>query len=156
MFQRDDTTERFFVDGQPGDDGVVAGGFRWLAAYSREHAHTEGALVVPQLRSLDNVARVIGVAPVAEEARADPPRRLRRRRTAPFTESKSPWSYEGPILAVWTRDKSLEKLDTTGAAAICAAPWLPENIATWKENWNPVDVLSGNPGVPQRRSAIRL
>jgi hypothetical protein len=44
---------------------------------------------------------------------------------------------------VWTRDKSLDKLDTTGAAAICAAPWVPDNIEGWKTNWNPVDVRTG-------------
>jgi hypothetical protein len=63
-----------------------------------------------------------------------------------YTETKPPSTYEGPILAVWTRDKSLDKLDTTGAVAICAAPWNPDNIVDWKANWNPIDVRTGQHG----------
>jgi hypothetical protein len=121
MFERDDDTARFFVSGAAADDEVVVLGFRWLGAYAREHGHSEAALVVPGLRNLDSLARVIGTA-AARQLKKDRRLVVDGLTISLYTETKHPWSVDGPILAVWTRDKSLEKLDTTGAAAICAAP----------------------------------
>lgn len=142
MFEREDNTERFFVSGEPADDEVAALGFRWLGEYAREHGHSEAALVVPGLRSLDSLARVIG-AGAAKRLHKDRRVVSNGLTIGLYTETKPPWSLDGPVLAVWTRDKSLEKLDTTGAAAICAAPWMPDKIADWRANWSPVDVRSG-------------
>ena len=60
------------------------------------------------------------------------------------TASRLPYGFDsGPILAIWTRDKELDKLDTLGAPALCAVPWRPDNITGWKANWSPVDIQSG-------------
>lgn len=47
---------------------------------------------------------------------------------------------------MWTSDKTLEKIDSLSAPAICAVYWSPENIAAWKTNWNPTDIRTGRRG----------
>jgi hypothetical protein len=142
VFERTDSTDRFFVSGQAADDEVVVLGFRWLASYAREHSHSDAALVVPALRSLDSLERIIGTTSKKRLAR-DRTLEIDGLTVALYTDTRLPFAIEGPILAVWTRDKSLDKLDTTGAAAICAAPWNPDNIVDWLANWNPIDVRTG-------------
>lgn len=142
MFRREDDTERVFVSGAAGDDDVVGEGFRWLASYAGKHRHERAAIVLPGVKNAEYLERIIGAGP-ARRLRKDRELGLGGLTLEMYTEVKPPSAYEGPILAVWTRDKSLDKLDTTGAAAICAAPWNPDNIADWKANWNPIDVRTG-------------
>ena len=144
MFEREDSTERFFVSGEAGDDDVVREGFRWLAEYARENGHARAALVVPGVKNAGYLDRIIG-RPAAKRLQKERRLAVASITIEMYTESKPPYAFDGPILAVWTRDKSLDKLDTTGAAAICAAPSNPDNIADWKANWNPVDVHTGHP-----------
>lgn len=144
VYTREDNTERFFVSGDAGDDEVVRLGFRWLADYARQHGYARVALVLPGVRNAGYLGRIIGAA-AAKRLQTD--RRLVTETVMidMYTETKPPNSFAGPILAVWTRDKALDKLDTTGAPAICAAPSNPDNIADWKASWNPVDVRTGQP-----------
>jgi hypothetical protein len=145
MFEREDKTKRFFVNVDGPDDEAVKEGFAWLVAYAVTNGYSRAALIAPALRSVDNMGRSLGAVAVA----------LKKHRSVSvsgltvelFTDQNVPYYYEhGPVLAVWTRDKSLEKLDGIEAPALCAVPWQAKNIAGWRQTWNPVDLRTGEGG----------
>lgn len=143
MFERSDTTARFYVDAPSGDDQAVRDGFRWALDYARANSHEQALLITPGLRNVDDLARSIG----RNEAAALTKFRRLDSDGVTFvlaTQAKLPSAFtDGPVLAIWTRDRALDKIDTLDAPAICAVAWSPRNIEGWKANWNPVDVRSG-------------
>lgn len=143
MFERVDATERFYVDADAADDEAVREGFAWAAQYARDHGHDQILVVAPGVKNFEYLSRVIG---------PDAAKSLQKQRRLAVgeltflaaTEKKLPYAFsEGPILAVWTRDATLDKLDTLDAPAICAIAWQPDNITHWKANWGPLDIRSG-------------
>jgi hypothetical protein len=142
MYEREDKTARFYASGEPGDDDVVRLGFMWLLQYCEDNRHKRAALVLPGVKNARYLDRILGDKVAAQ---------LQKQRRLVvddvtiemFTQSQPPRAFDGPVLAVWTNDKSLEKLDVTGAAAIFAAPTHQDSIAAWRANWDPVDVRSG-------------
>ncbi|RYZ13324.1 MAG: hypothetical protein EOO70_08695 [Myxococcaceae bacterium] len=51
------------------------------------------------------------------------------------------------MFAVWTDDKVLGALHNRhDVTAICAIPWLPEDIARWTRAMNPADLRTGRSG----------
>ncbi len=143
MFERSDTTERFYVDAAAADDNAVRDGFRWALTYAKEHKQEQVLLITPGLRNVESLHRIIGRDAAATLTK------FRRLESDGITfvlatQTRLPYSFtDGPVLVVWTRDRALDKIDTLDAPAICAVAWIPENIAGWKANWSPVDIRSG-------------
>jgi hypothetical protein len=142
VFELEDTTERFYVAVTGPDHAAVSEGFRWLIGYAHDHDHDRAALVAPGLQNVERMGGALG---------PDVATALRKNRSAVIegvtvelhTQRKLPYSFdEGPVLAVWTHDRDLDKLDELGSPALCAVPWIPDNITGWLENWNPTDLRS--------------
>jgi len=139
MFPTDDDTERFYIDANGPDDDALREGFAWL----RAQAGFSAAVCVPGLQNVDYLARVLGKEG-AQKLKRERALRERWLTVELWTERTMPVTYtDGPVLAVWANDARLVKLDALGAPALCAIPWLRDNIKQWKTNWNPTE-LRGN------------
>lgn len=146
MFERENTTERFFIDAHGADEDALRAGFVWLLGFARDGGHARAAVFVPGLRQVEALGRAIG-----EQAAKE----LEKKRAIVvggvtidlLIQSKLPFSYqEGPVLAVWVDDKQLDRLDDLRTPALCAIPWNRVDVDGWKTNWNPTDARTGEPG----------
>jgi hypothetical protein len=146
VFEREDNTDRFFVEAVGWDEVALNLGFSWLIEYAREHDDTVLGLVVASKRQIDALAPLLGTAATK--------RLLSTRREvevdgltlrAVLESTTLPFDFrEGPILVVWTRDDRLEKIDGLGAPAICAITWSEGSIERWKAAWGPVNLRTGD------------
>jgi hypothetical protein len=146
VFEREDTTERVFVDAHGVDDDAVVHGFRWLFEVAQQRGASRVAVVVPGVSNIENLGRVLGAN---EAAALKKHRKLNANGVTieAYTDRTLPFDLDGvPVLGVWMDDKQLGKLDGMRAAAICAIPWTRDGIDDWKTNWNPTDIRTGEPG----------
>lgn len=145
MFERKDTTERYFVQAHGPDDDALKAGFRWLLRFADQHGHSCAGVFVPSLQQVENLGRALGEAG-ARALRKDRKLRAGEVTIELLTERGLPLSFGGPVLAVWVDDKQLDKLDGLHVPGLCAIPWVSTDIDGWKTNWNPTDVRTGESG----------
>ena len=146
MFEREDTTERFFIETRGFDAEALKLGFSWLFEYARTHGHSVVGLVVASKRQIEALEPVLGAAATKQLLSTS-----REVQVAGFTlkamleSTRMPFEFtDGPILAVWSRDDRLAKIDGLRAPAICAITWSEGTIDEWKANWGPIDLKSGS------------
>ena len=143
MFDKNDRTERFFVESVGWDGDALALGLSWLVTYAKEGDYRSAAISVG---IKDQIKRMV---PALPEQIAAPLFKSGQFESEGLTinlmlRSKRIFEFsEGPILAVWVRDRELEVIDDLGAPAICALTWSEGNIDAWKEAWGPTDLRSG-------------
>jgi hypothetical protein len=146
MFERENTTERYYVDAHGPDDEALRAGFDWLLRFVGDHGHTRAAVFVPGLGQVESLGRVLGPQG-ATALRKDRKVQAGAVTIELLIHRGLPFSYEnGPVLAVWVDDKQLDKLDGLRTPGLCAIPWVRTDIDGWKTNWNPTDVRTGKPG----------
>jgi hypothetical protein len=135
MFEREDTTQRFFL--RYGDT-ALRDGFAWLRDTALSHMCADAAVWLPTLANADYLDEGVGRSP-AEKLRRD-----RRVFMAPttiqlFTMKTGPHRFkDGPVLALWLGDEDLDQIDELEAPAVCSI----EN-ESWKRSWNATDALTG-------------
>lgn len=135
MFERQDTTQRFFL---PYGDTVLRDGFAWLRDMALSHLCADAAVWLPTLANADSLDEGIG------RSSADKLRRDRRVFMAPatiqlFTMKTGPRRFkDGPVLALWLGDQDLDQIDELEAPAICSI----EN-ENWKRAWNATNASTG-------------
>ena len=143
MFEREDSTERFFVDAYGPDDDALKAGFVWLLRFAEEHDCSRAAVFVPTVRQVESLGRVIG-APAAKALSKDRQVPSGNLTIDLLIQRGLPSSYsQGPLLAVWVDDKQLDKLDALWAPGLCVIPWVETDVEGWKTNWNPTDARTG-------------
>lgn len=146
MFEREDTTERVFVDAHGVDDDAVRRGLQWLLAFADEHEYERVAVVVPRVSNIEGLGRVLGAANAAA-LKKDRSLRADGLTVEAYTSRTLPHALdEVPVLAVWVDDRDLEQIDGLRSPAICAIPWNRDFIEDWKANWNPTDLRTGEGG----------
>jgi hypothetical protein len=52
------------------------------------------------------------------------------------------------VVALYTPAKDLARLDDLQAAAICAVPWIDDDVQAWRQTWNPPDLLNAAAPAP--------
>jgi len=133
--------ERFVVDGDGRDERTLVEGFRWLLAYARD-SNTEAAIIVPSVRSIDNLGHVVGT----EAARvATKHRQLTIDGIAVhlYTPRTQPNGFTGPVLVPWADSKMVEGAERLGSPAVCATGWVVGQLDDWKRVWDPIDPRTG-------------
>jgi hypothetical protein len=117
MFEREDTTKRFFL---PYGDTAIRGGFAWLRETALNQICADAAVWLPTLANADHLDEGVGRSP-AEKLRRD-----RRVFMAPttiqlFTMKTGPRRFkDGPVLALWLGDEDLDQIDELEAPAVCS------------------------------------
>lgn len=145
MFEREDRTERRFVNAHGHDPEAVKVAIRWLVQFAAESGHGRVTVLVSTQNQIDSLAEILGLKPA----------RLRKHKVFSVgpvsvkvvTERQSLRErLEGALLGLWVDDGQLEnQLDGADAPALCVVPWNRTDIAQWKANWNPVDLRASEP-----------
>jgi hypothetical protein len=142
MAERADRTERFFVDRGYVDSEALELGFAWLLACAADNGHSRAALVLPGVHNIGYLGDFLGTR-AAQTLQTDGEAEVEggELTVSVHSEARPPITLDdGPILAVWTCDRSLERLDAIGASAICAVAWRGDEIERWTGAWNPADL----------------
>lgn len=145
VFEREDLTERRFVDAHGYDPDAVKLSLGWLLRFAAEQGHGQVTVFVSTLTQVDSLAELVGIDP----ARLRKDRVFRVGHVAVKVVTERHLLQErlsGPVLGLWVDDGQLEKrLDGSDAPALCVVPWNPADIDQWKANWNPVNLRTGEP-----------
>jgi hypothetical protein len=143
MFERKNKTERVFVSGS--DPQRVVTALAWL---QREGAaRGTGLIIVPGENALEGLASIIPSERDRKRLWKGEPLTLGSVGVTVVSTSKLASSVTGQIVvALYTPAKDLARLDDLQAAAICAVPWIDDDVRVWRQTWNPADL--NNAGVP--------
>lgn len=145
MFEREDRTERRFVDAHGYDPEAVKLATGWLVRFAMENDHGRVTVLVSTQNQVDSLAKILGLKPA--RLRKDKVFSAGQISVKLVTERQSLRErLEGALLGLWVDDRQLEKrLDGAHAPALCVVPWDRADIAQWKANWNPIDLRTGEP-----------
>jgi hypothetical protein len=135
--------DRFFVDAYGPNADAERDGVVWLATEAARLG-TSGAIVVPGLDSIGNLARSIGpeVVPSVEKNRYFT---VDGTRIDVFSARTKPRRFDGPVLVPWSNDAMVNAAEEMNPPAICAIPWGETDLRDWKRAWNPIDARTGEP-----------
>lgn len=135
--------ERFFIHAHGPDAEAERDAIVWLVAEARR-INTRCAIVVPGLDAIRNLERAIGAA-AAEFAKTRRYFTVGDTRVEVFSRRTKPYSYDGPVLVLWASDEMVSAAEEMRPPAICASPWIDDDLDEWKRAWNPIDVVTGEP-----------
>lgn len=143
MFENNDSTERFFAEAEGWDGEALGLGLSWLVRYAIEGGYQRAAISVGKKEQIKRMKPALPeqlAAPLFKhgEIVAEDVSLVLMPRSKRYFEFS-----DGPILAVWVRDRELEVIDDYRAPAICAITWSEGNIDAWKAAWGPTDLRSG-------------
>src|SRR5690242_11069450 len=117
-------TDRFFIEAEGWDGDALKLGLAWLLRYATENGHAQAAIAVG---IKDQIKRM---EPALPTALSDALTKHGEVTTDGLTlkvilDRRMPFDFtEGPILAVWKKDSTLEKIDDLRAPAICVITWI--------------------------------
>lgn len=133
--------DRFVIDSYGPDDDALRDAIVWLVEQAQQRG-TEAAIVVPAVRSIESLGRVLGsqVAAFAEKHRHI---RLGGVTVHVFSPKTQPYSFEGPVLVPWANSKMVEAAERLSPPAICATGWSEGGLDDWKRTWAPLDPRGG-------------
>lgn len=145
MFEREDHTERCYVDAHGPDDDAVKVALAWAVRFATEHGHRRAMVFTSTLSQVDSLANILGANPA--KLRRDRSFRVGNVTVDLVTERQaSTRRQDGPVVGLWVDDQQLEmRLDGLDAPALCVVPWNRADIEQWKANWNPADLRTGKP-----------
>lgn len=135
--------DRFFIETEGWDEDALKLGLAWLVRYSTENRYSVAAIAVgvkDQIRRME---------PALPKALSDPLQKHGEVRADGLTlkvilDRRMPFEFtEGPILAVWKKDSTLDKIDDLRAPAICVITWIKGELEKWKAAWGPIDLRAG-------------
>jgi hypothetical protein len=135
--------DRFFVETEGWDENALKIGLAWLVRYATENGYSEAAIAVGVKEQIQRME------PALPKALSDPLRKHGEVRADGLTfkvilDRRMPFEFtEGPILAVWKKDSTLEKIDDLRAPAICVITWIKGELQKWKDAWGPIDLRAG-------------
>jgi len=135
--------DRFFIDAHGPDHEAERRGVAWLAEEVVKRG-IPGAIVVPVVDSISNLARAIG-ADAADFAKTNRYFTAGAARIEVFTDRRKPGHFDGPLLVPWSNDAMVNAAEELSPPAICAIPWAEDDLAEWKRAWNPIDLETGEP-----------
>ena len=139
MFERKTRTARVFVAGEGPDPARLQAALSWLQSEASTRG-TAGVIVAPQFSVAEGLATLIGERAL---------KALRDGQSVKFgsvpvtltTSRKLTSSLTGQVvLALYMPAKDLARLDDLQAAAICALPWMDDDVREWRQTWNPTDL----------------
>lgn len=135
--------DRFFIETEGWDEEALKLGLAWLVGYATKNGYSEAAIAVgikDQIRRME---------PALPTSLSDPLHKHGEVRASGLTlkvilDRRMPFEFtEGPILAVWKSDRTLDKIDDLGAPAICVITWIEGELEEWKAAWGPTDLRAG-------------
>ncbi|HEY0874256.1 MAG TPA: DUF1889 family protein [Vicinamibacterales bacterium] len=147
MFERQNRTARVFVPGEGPDPARLQAALVWLQ-HETSARGTSGVIVAPQFSAAEGLAALIG-----DRALKD----LRAGRSVKFgsasvtltTSRKLTAHLTGQVvLALYMPAKDLARLDDLHAAAICALPWMDDDVRVWRQTWNSTDLTGSAAPAP--------
>jgi hypothetical protein len=142
------TADRYFIETEGFDREALELGLAWLVQYATEHGHQTAAIAVGIKKQLERMQPALPPA-TAQALMKQGEARLSGIRVQAILDRKMPFEFtEGPILAVWKKDATLEKLDDLRPPAICVITWIRGELEDWKAAWGPVDLRSGSEAKP--------
>jgi hypothetical protein len=135
--------DRLFIETEGWDEDALKLGLAWLIRYATEKGYSQAAIAVGAK------AQIKRMEPALPQALADALTKRGQVRADGLTlkvilDRKMPFDFaEGPILAVWKNDRTLDKIDDLRAPAICVITWSKGELEQWKAAWGPVDLRAG-------------
>lgn len=150
MFPHQPTYTAFTISGDAAANDTIRRGFQWLA--DPKTPGQAALLLLPQKGQLEGTAVGAVLGPVrVKDLKAGRTIAIGSRSlffATKLTLRRSDWPG-GLVFAVWTDDEMLDALHVRrGVTAICAVPWLPQDIARWSRVMNPVDLRAEQPNLP--------
>ncbi|HEX8745101.1 MAG TPA: hypothetical protein VF712_18390 [Thermoleophilaceae bacterium] len=135
--------DRSFIYAYGPDAEAERAGVIWLAREARRQG-SSGAIVVPGIESIRNLARAIGRqgAAFAEKHRYFI---VEGTRIEVFSERTKPGRFDGPVLVPWANDAMVNAAEEMGPPSIRAIPWGESDLVEWKRAWNPIDARTSEP-----------
>jgi hypothetical protein len=135
--------DRFFISAYGVDRHAERAGVMWLVRDGARRG-TAGAIVVPGVDSIGNLARSIG-QPAAATATKSRYFTVEGTPIKVFTGRTKPSRFDGPVLVPWASDAMVQAAEEMRPPAICGMPWSEQDLVEWRRAWNPVDVGTGEP-----------
>jgi len=136
-------TQRFLIDEHGPNADAEREGVRWLLQFAIDHGHSQAAVAVPAVRTIDALSRSLGDGAACA---------LNRDRQMPVRAgvtlevlllSKPPFSYRGPVFVPWAADDVIGKVEDMRPAAICAIPWAETDLSVWRRSFALIDPRTG-------------
>jgi len=140
--------DRYFVETEGFDREALDLGLAWLVRYATAHGHQTAAIAVGIKKQFERMQPALPPG-IAQALMKEGEAQFGGIRVQAILDRKMPFEFtEGPILAVWKKDSTLEELDDLRPPAICVITWIRGELEDWKAAWGPVDLRSGSAAKP--------
>lgn len=136
-------TERFLIPDPGADADAERDGIRWLLRWAEGAGLPRAAIVVPGVQEIEALERALGARTAsilkrdrAVEAKAGLSLEI-------LLAGKLPSRYDGPVFVPWAHDPLIDKVEALLPPALCAQPWVPDDLSVWCRSWSLTDPRSG-------------
>lgn len=147
MFERKNQTARVFLAGEGPDPARLQAALAWLQSEASTRG-TAGVIVAPQFSVAEGLATLIGERAL-NALRDGQSVKFGSARVTLTTSRKLTSSLTGQVvLALYMPAKDLARPDDLRAAAICALPWMDDDVHAWRQTWNPTDLTGSAAPAP--------
>jgi len=147
MFERQNRTTRVFVAGEGPDPARLQIALAWLQNEASTRG-TAGLIVVPQFSVAEGLAAVISDRGLKALRDGQQVRFGSAPVTLTTTRKLSSFLTGQVVLALYMPARDLARLDDLLATAICAVPWMDDDVRAWRQTWNPTDLTGSATAAP--------